>query len=193
MIIFHKIPQYVRKLLLNKVEGRSKMTLLDKEQPKSKEELEKLIEKAIKKINGSKENALCRYIPGPSGGYMHHFTMRKLKNSNPEELFELLQKFILKSENPKTLHPKQRAPRGSRTRKDFINFTRTDIEKILELAREVGNKDLVARFSPKRSLPSLKKELIRSIRKNQISQHLWTAYTESISVVERSESSTEES
>lgn len=160
------------------------MTLMEEGKIKSKEELEKLINKAIKKVRGTKENDLCRYIPGPSGGYMHHFTLRKLKNSDPEQLFLLLQKFIMETEAPKTLDPKPRAPRGSRKRKDFISFTRSDIERVLELAVRVGDKDLVARFSPKRSLPSLKRELIRSIRGNQVNQELWGAYSEAMATLE---------
>ena len=40
-------------------------------------EIESVIAKAIKKVNGRKENDLCRFIPVTSGGYMHHFTLRK--------------------------------------------------------------------------------------------------------------------
>jgi hypothetical protein len=159
------------------------MTLKEHE-PKSREDLEKLIEKAIKKVQGTKENDLCKYLPGPTGGYMHHFTMRKLKHSNPAHLISLLQQFIINADFPRAFDPKPRAPRGSRKRRDFINFTRTDIERVLELARQVGDDDLLARFSPKRSLPSLKRELIRSIRENRINQELWNAYAGTISTIE---------
>ncbi len=149
-----------------------------------KEELEKLLEKAIKKVAGNKENDLCKYIPGPSGGYMHHFTMRKIKNSDPNQLFKLIDDNIIKVEVPRALHPKPRAPRGSRKRRDFVSFTRTDIEKVIDLARRTGDSDVLARFSPKRSLPALKRELIRSIRNNQICSELWTNYVESISTLQ---------
>ena len=153
----------------------------------SKEELEKVIDTAIKKVSGSKENDLCKYIPGPSGGYMHHFTMRKIKNSDPAQLFELLQKNIIDSNKPRALDPKPRAPRGSRKRRDFISFTRTDIERVLDLARRVGDDDLMARFSPKRSLPALKRELIRSIRENRVNEELWTAYSEAMTTLQSAE------
>lgn len=153
----------------------------------SKEELDKLIDKAIKKVSGSKENDLCKYIPGPAGGYMHHFTMRKIKNSDPEQLFKLLQDHIINSTKPKALDPKPRAPRGSRKRRDFISFTRTDIERVLDLARRVGDDDLMARFSPKRSLPALKRELIRSIRENRVKEELWRAYAEAMITLENTE------
>lgn len=160
------------------------MTLKEQNQLKSREDLDKLIEQAIKKVHGTKENDLCKYLPGQAGGYIHHFTLRKLKNSDPVQLAALLQEFILDVDTPRPLDPKPRAPRGSRKRRDFINFSRTDIERVLELARQVGDEDLVARFSPKRSLPSLKRELIRSIRENKINQELWNAYADTISALE---------
>lgn len=163
------------------------MTLMEQEKVKNKDELEKLIDRAIKKVRGSKENDLCKFLPGPSGGYMHHFTLRKLKNADPSQLFTLLQKFIVEADLPKALDPKQRAPRGSRKRRDLVNFTRTDIEKVLDLARRAGDKDLVARFSPKRSLPSVKRELIRSVREGRVSQELWEAYSQSILAIEAAE------
>lgn len=157
-----------------------------KEQPqfkmKSGEELKKVIEKAISKVRGTKENDLCKFIPGDAGGYMHHFTLRKLKKTNPEQLATLLQEFIIDSPQPKTLNPKQRAPRGSRKKKDQITFNRSDIEKVLDLARKHGASDLVAKFSPKRSLSSIKRELIRSVREGKVNNDLWNAYVESITL-----------
>ena len=47
---------------------------------KKLDELESIIDKAIKKVNGRKENDLCKFIPMNSGGYMHHFTLKKMKN-----------------------------------------------------------------------------------------------------------------
>lgn len=83
----------------------------------SSRELEDLIGKAIKKIGGKKENDLCRYLPMSSGGYMHHFTLRKMKTQVPEKLSEMIKKFITNSERPTTVAPKQRAARGSRKKK----------------------------------------------------------------------------
>ncbi len=151
---------------------------------KNSGDLEKTIDRAIKKVHGSKENDLCKYLPGPSGGYMHHFTMKKLKKTNPAQLDELLQEFVVASDQPKALDPKPRAPRGSRKRRDIISFTRTDIERVLELAREAGDKDLLSKFSPKRSMPALKRELIRSIRENRLCPELWTSYCECIAALE---------
>jgi len=153
----------------------------------SAKEMDEMISKAIRKIAGTKENDLCKYLPGPNGGYIHHFTMRKIKNSNPEQLFSLLKDYIVNSDAPKALDPKPRAPRGSRKRRDFAIFTRTDIEKVLDLARRVGDDDLMARFSPKRSLPSIKRELLRSVREGRVNQDLWTAYCDAISTLQHQE------
>lgn len=156
---------------------------LQEEKKKSlqiREELENLIEAAIRKVGASKENDLCRYLPGPKGGYMHHFTMRKLKNSNPEELFKLLQSCILRHTSPKELDPRPRAPRGSRGYRDYFSISRSEIERVLELAAEAGDDHLIAKFSPKRSLPMLKKELIKSIKAERVNPELWNAYVESI-------------
>lgn len=155
---------------------------------KSGEELEKLIDKAIKKVHAKKENDLCKYLPGPKGGYIHHFTMRKLKHSNPAQLFSLLQDFIINSNSPKALEPKPRAPRGSRKKRDLFNFSRSDIERVLELARKAGDRDLLAKLSPRRSMPTLKRELIRSIRANQANEELWIAYKENLSALQAAES-----
>jgi len=152
---------------------------------KHAEELQQLIEKALKKVQATSENDLCKYLPGPKGGYMHHFTLRKLKHSSPAELFALLQKFIMQLDHPIMLDPKPRAPRGSRKKKDFPSFTLTDIERVIELAKRYGDKDLVARFSPKRPLATLKRELIRSIKENKINLELWHAYVEAISAMEQ--------
>lgn len=74
-------------------------------QSNSMVELESIITKAIKKVGGSKENDLCRYIPMSNGGYMHHFTLRKMKNKQPDSLLNLIEKFIL-NQIPKTIPPK---------------------------------------------------------------------------------------
>lgn len=159
------------------------MSLMQKPTLKNRGDLEKTIDNAIKKVHGSKENDLCKYLPGPTGGYMHHFTMKKLKKTNPDQLNDLLQEFVVAAQQPKALEPKSRAPRGSRKRRDLLTFSRMDIERVLELAREAGDKDLLSKFSPKRSLPTLKRDLTRSIRENKVCPELWTAYTEAIATL----------
>ncbi|MCB1180850.1 MAG: hypothetical protein KDK55_02340 [Chlamydiia bacterium] len=154
---------------------------------KSGTELQQAIERAMKKVQGRKENDLCKFLPGPTGGYMHHFTLKKLKKTNPAELKSLLMEFIVESPKPRALEPKPRAPRGSRKRRDIISFTRIDLDKVLDLARRFGDKDLIAKFSPKRPLANLKRDLIRSIRDNQVNVDLWNAYAEAVDVNQNSQ------
>ncbi|GAB4192136.1 MAG: hypothetical protein Tsb0015_14290 [Simkaniaceae bacterium] len=146
---------------------------------KSLEELEKIIAKAIKKVGGTKENDLCKYIPMTTGGYMHHFTLRKMKNKQPGELASLIEKFII-NQNPRAVAPKPRAARGSRKRRDQMNLTKPQLERLLNMARLAGDKEMISILSPKKSLPALKKELIQSIRQERVEQELWNAYVEAM-------------
>lgn len=159
---------------------------------KSLKEIEDIISKAIKKVGGTKENDLCRYLPMQTGGYMHHFTLRKMKNRQPAELGSLIEKHIINVDRPGTVAPKQRAARGSRKRRDQITFTRTQLEKMLSMAKATGDREMVAILSPKRSLATCKRELIASIRHGKIEQDLWNAYVETVSAHEMlSETATE--
>jgi len=147
---------------------------------KSLNEIENVIAKAIKKVGGRKENDLCRYIPMTTGGYMHHFTLKKMKTRQPQELGTMIEKFIINVEKPGTVTPKSRAARGSRKRRDQITFTRGQLEKMLSLAKLTGEKEMIAILSPKRSLATCKRELISSIRHGIVEQDLWNAYAEAI-------------
>ncbi len=141
-------------------------------------ELEENISKAIKKIGAKKENELCKYIPMTTGGYMHHFTLKKLKYKNPSQLAELIKRYIIKTNKPAVVPPKSRAPRGSRKRKDQITFSRIQLERMLNIARLAGDKEIISLLSPKKSLASYKRELIQSIRQNKVNQELWNGYCE---------------
>lgn len=146
----------------------------------SSKELDHLIASAIKKIGGKKENDLCRYLPMSSGGYMHHFTLRKMKYQVPEKLSEMIKTFITNADRPVTVAPKQRAARGSRKKRDQIILTKSDIDHILSLARSVGDKDVVRKLTPKKDLRTIKRELLSSIRHGRIEQELWISYVEAI-------------
>jgi hypothetical protein len=145
---------------------------------KNLKEIEDVIAKAIKKVGVKKENDLCRYLPMTSGGYMHHFTLRKMKSKQPSELSALIEKFIINSDRPGTVAPKPRAARGSRKRRDQITFTRNQLERMLHIARLAGDKEMISILSPKRALATCKRELIASVRHNKIEQELWNAYVE---------------
>lgn len=149
---------------------------------KNLNEIEEIIGKAIKKVGGKKENDLCRYIPMTSGGYMHHFTLRKMKNRSPDQLSSLIEKFIINADRPTTVTPKQRAARGSRKKRDQITFTRGQLERMLTIARLAGDKEMVSILAPKKSLAMCKRELISSIRHGRVEPELWNAYVECVNV-----------
>ena len=156
---------------------------------KNLREVEDVIAKAIKKVNGRKENDLCKYLPMTSGGYMHHFTLRKMKNRQPSELGAIIEKFVINTEKPSVVTPKQRAARGSRKRRDQVTFTRNQLERMLNIARMAGDKEMVSVLAPKKSLATCKRELISSIRHGKIELELWNAYTESVNVLQLAMSS----
>jgi len=160
-------------------------------EPKTKNlrEIEDVIAKAIKKVNGRKENDLCKYLPMTSGGYMHHFTLRKMKNKNPPELGVLIEKFIINNEKPTIVAPKQRAARGSRKRRDQLTFTRNQLERMLNIARLAGDKEMVSILAPKKSLATCKRELISSIRHGKVEPDLWNGYVESLNAFQQLNSS----
>ena len=145
-------------------------------------EVEETISKAIKKVGAKKENELCKYIPMTTGGYMHHFTLKKLKAKNPSQLADLISRYIIKADRPSVIAPKSRAPRGSRKRKDQITFSRMQLERMLNIARMAGDKEIISLLAPKKSLASYKRELIQAIRQNRVEQELWNGYSESASV-----------
>ncbi len=141
-------------------------------------ELEGLIESAIKKVGVRKENDLCRYIPVSPEGYIHHFTLRKMKNENPKALADMIRKHILNAEKPSTVPPKQRAARGSRKRRDQLLFSKEDIERMLNMARLAGDKDMIRKLTPRKDLKQVKRELLASVRHNRIDHELWNTFVE---------------
>jgi len=141
-------------------------------------DLEGVIAKAIKKVNGRKENDLCKYIPVSTGGYIHHFTLKKMKTKQPHELSSMIEKFIINPSRPHAVSPKQRAPRGSRKRRDHITFTKGQLDKLLSMARVSGDKEMVTILSPKKSLAACKRDLIQSVRQGVVDHECWNDYVE---------------
>ncbi len=152
---------------------------------KKSKDIEDVILKAIKKVGVRKENDLCKYLPMKSGGYMHHFTLKKMKSKQPQELASIIERFVIQVDRPVSIPPKQRAPRGSRKRKDHMNFTRMQLERMLNIARLAGDKEIITILSPKRSVAACKRELIQSIRHNKVQQELWTNYVDSINAYQQ--------
>lgn len=143
-------------------------------------QLEQLIAGAMKKVNGKKENDLCRYLPMTTGGYMHHFTLRKMKHQVPEKLSEMIRRYIIEAERPLTVRPKQRATRGSKKKKDHVILSDADVDSLRQLARAAGNKDILKKLMPKKEPKVIKRELISSIRKGIVDPVLWSNYVESL-------------
>ena len=143
-------------------------------------QLESLIHSAVKKIGAKKENDICRYLPVSTGGYIHHFTMRKMKTENPEQLYALITKYIVNADKPTTVPPKPRAARGSRKRRDQFLFTKTDIDRLLSIARAAGDKDMIRKLMPRKDLRTIKRELISAVRHNRVDADLWQSYAEAI-------------
>ncbi len=141
-------------------------------------QLENLIQNAVKKINGKKENDICRFIPISTGGYIHHFTMRKMKTEDPVQLAEWINKHIVNENEPKEVTPKQRAARGSRKRRDLFTLSKQDLEKMIHMAKLAGDNEMVRKLTPPRDLKTIKKELISSIRHGRIDADLWNLYVE---------------
>lgn len=146
--------------------------------------IDEVITKAIKKLGVKKENELCKYLPMKSGGYMHHFTLRKMKHKQPQELAAIIEKFIINSDKSTIIAPKQRAARGSRKRRDHMNFTRMQLERMLNIARLAGDKEIITILSPKKSLATCKRELIQAIRHNKAEADLWNNYVESVNAMQ---------
>ena len=114
------------------------------EKSKSLKEVEDTLTKALQKLHTKSENQLCRYLPMTGGGYMHHFTLRKMKTKQPKELISLLERYILNVAKPSMIPPKARAARGSRKRKDQLTFSKTQLERMLNIARLAGDKEIIA-------------------------------------------------
>ncbi len=150
------------------------------ETKKGMKDIEDVIAKAIKKVGVRKENELCKYLPMKSGGYMHHFTLRKMKYKQPNELSSIIERFVINSDKPSVIAPKQRAARGSRKRRDHMNFTRNQLERMLNIARLAGDKEIITILMPKKSLATCKRELIQAIRHQKVEQELWNSYVEAV-------------
>ena len=143
-------------------------------------ELETLISTALRKIGGKKENDLCRYLPMSTGGYMHHFTLRKKKQKVPQELFGMIKQFIIDPDKPMPVTPKRRN-RGANKKKGQPLLSETDIHQLLQLARSAGDREMIRKLTPRKELKTVKRELISSIRRGLVDYALWESYVEAMS------------
>lgn len=143
-------------------------------------QLDHLIGLAVKKVGGKKENDICHYLPVATGGYIHHFTMRKMKTESPNQLADMVTKYIINSNHPQEVSPKPRAARGSRKRRDLFTFSKQDLERMLNMARLAGDKEMIRKLTPRKDPKTIKKELISSIRHGRVEPELWNLYVETM-------------
>ncbi|GAB4226102.1 MAG: hypothetical protein Tsb0021_01810 [Chlamydiales bacterium] len=155
--------------------------MMNNTEQKEAEQLQNTINEALQKIGSKRESDLCRYLPIPTGGYMHHFTFRKMAKEAPEELCMLINRHINHVAKATKVPHKPRAARGSRKRRDQIIFSRNDIDTLLHMARISGNKEMIRKLTPKRDLRTIKRELISSIRHGRVEPELWNSYVEVMS------------
>jgi hypothetical protein len=148
------------------------MSIMEEEK---KYHTEELIQKALKKIGGAKEKDICKYLPAETEGYMHHFTLKKIKKTNPQELFHLIQEFILEPPTPRPIDPKPRARRNK-----SLSLNQADLKLILKLAQKTGDKHLLSKLGAKLSLPRIKRELIKSIKEDRVEEELWVSYVQAV-------------
>lgn len=141
--------------------------------------LEELLEGALKKVGKTKEKEICRYLP-MNGGYMHHFTWKKLKTRDPQTLTDMLQRYIINIEKPMTVQPKQRAARGSKKKKDLVVLSNNELDRVFQLAKNANDLELLRRLLPKKDFKSVKKELLSCIKKNIVNHALWTSFVEGV-------------
>ena len=145
------------------------------EEEKKNYDTEELIQKALKKIGGDKEKDICKYLPAETEGYMHHFTLRKIKKTNPTELRTLIQEFILENPSPRIIDPKPRARRNK-----SLSLNQSDLKLILKLAQKTGDKHLLSKLGAKLSLPRIKRELIKSIKEDRVEEELWYSFIQAV-------------
>jgi uncharacterized protein (DUF2384 family) len=116
--------------------------------------LEDLIQKALSKINGKKERGLCRFLPC-SRGYMHHFTFRKMMQESPQQLFDLIQKYIIEPEKPQEiqLKPIEQSYQTNKRMKQF-NISEDEMDRMLYVARQAQDLELIEKLKVKQGFYS---------------------------------------
>ena len=118
--------------------------------------LEALIQDAVVKVNGKSESDICRFLPFQSRGYLHYFSFKKMKRKNPEELSSLIKRYILQSANPQEILFASLEPSVKEER--LFTVTETEIERLIDLARQMQDRELLEMLRIKKTSPSYKKE-----------------------------------
>ena len=135
-----------------------------------KDEIDSILAQATKKAKASNINELCYYIPDENGYRMHHFTLRKLRETDPSKLISLINEHILKAESLKKVKGKPRAPSKK------LNLGSSDLYALLNLARQSNNTALVEKLQESLPFSVIKKQMLESIRNEKIDEGLWNSY-----------------
>lgn len=137
--------------------------------------LVEILSSALMRIDSKKESDLCRYLPGVEG-HLHHFTYKKLKEQDPEKWIALIEEFVVNAIELKKLPPNNRAPRGSNKANPHFKLPSDMMAKVIQIAREANDFELLKKLIGSRPLAQIKKDLIRSIHDNKADENLWEAY-----------------
>ena len=65
-------------------------------------------------------------------------------------------------------------------RVNVVCATTVHLERMLNMARMAGDKEMVRKLTPKKDLRTIKRELISSIRHGRIEPDLWNMYVETM-------------
>lgn len=107
------------------------------------ENLKKIIDIALNKLNLEKPIYLCRFIPNKTNtGHMHHFSFEKIIKDAPQEARLLIEKYIVAANSPKTINPKPRFPKTKKNFQGFSNISDSFVQSILIKAIESNDRSL---------------------------------------------------
>ena len=67
-------------------------------------------------------------------------------------------------------------------RLELLNFSRQDMDRLLQVVLKEGDTELLKKLTPKPTLKSLKRQLIQSIKIERADEDLWKAYAEQVRV-----------
>ena len=79
-----------------------------------------------------------------------------MKRKNPEELSSLIKRYILQSANPQEILFASLEPSVKEER--LFTVTETEIERLIDLARQMQDRELLEMLRIKKTSPSYKKE-----------------------------------
>jgi hypothetical protein len=140
------------------------------------------ISKAMIRVSGKTESALCHFLPAEDGDRLHHFSLAKMRKEHPSELLALIKTHILDKDSPAALPTRTRS-KGTKNEKGLfaVKFPRSKVSLLMELIKKSGDPELVSLFSFQETLPQIQKRMLKMIRAQEVDQGLWETYIRMIS------------